>query len=359
MRGGCGEDACRARGAGHRRGGGGRGGAVGGWRRRAARVRAGLRGRGRPLPGRARLGGSNRSPPPVRRRSTWPGACAGRRATPARSRAEGMRPWQVADALDDLVERMEAEDEAANRAIGAHGAALCPNVRASSRTATRAAWPPCSTARRWAWCTRPPAQGKVRSASTPTRRARSARASRLTAWELAARRRPRSRSSATTWRQAGHGRRASVDAVVVGADRIAANGDVANKIGTLRPGGARAPSRHIPFYVAAPASTVDAGHAPPARPSPSRSATAAEVLPQPHRGRRTCRTPPSTSRRPTWSPARSPSRERARRREEASPRSRKVDAHVPVVPVRAFLPVFRAVRIKPAAVHATVLETVI
>ena len=38
--------------------------------------------------------------------------------------AEGMRPWQVADALYDLVKRMEAEDEAANRSIGSHGAAL-------------------------------------------------------------------------------------------------------------------------------------------------------------------------------------------------------------------------------------------
>ena len=50
--------------------------------------------------------------------------------------------------------------------------------------------------------------------------------------------------------------RGLVDAVVVGADRIAANGDVANKIGTypLAPGGARA---GVPFVVAAPESTVD------------------------------------------------------------------------------------------------------
>jgi methylthioribose-1-phosphate isomerase len=54
-----------------------------------------------------------------------------------------------------------------------------------------------------------------------------------------------------------------VDVVVVGADRIAANGDVANKIGTY--GLALAARAHeIPFYVAAPASTVD-----PATPSGS------------------------------------------------------------------------------------------
>jgi methylthioribose-1-phosphate isomerase len=50
--------------------------------------------------------------------------------------------------------------------------------------------------------------------------------------------------------------RGLVDAVVVGADRIAANGDVANKIGTY--GVAALAARHdIPFYVAAPLSTVD------------------------------------------------------------------------------------------------------
>ena len=47
-----------------------------------------------------------------------------------------------------------------------------------------------------------------------------------------------------------------VDLVVVGADRIAANGDVANKIGTY--GVAVLASEHgIPFYVAAPLSTID------------------------------------------------------------------------------------------------------
>jgi len=46
--------------------------------------------------------------------------------------------------------------------------------------------------------------------------------------------------------------------VVVGADRIAANGDVANKIGTYTV--AVLARRHgIPFYVAAPLSTIDAG----------------------------------------------------------------------------------------------------
>ena len=52
--------------------------------------------------------------------------------------------------------------------------------------------------------------------------------------------------------------RGLVDAVIVGADRIAANGDVANKIGTL---GLAVAARHfgVPFYVAAPLSTFDPG----------------------------------------------------------------------------------------------------
>ena len=51
--------------------------------------------------------------------------------------------------------------------------------------------------------------------------------------------------------------RGLVDAVVVGADRIAANGDVANKIGTY-PLALVAHRTRIPFVVAAPESTVDA-----------------------------------------------------------------------------------------------------
>jgi methylthioribose-1-phosphate isomerase len=50
--------------------------------------------------------------------------------------------------------------------------------------------------------------------------------------------------------------RGLVGAAVVGADRIAANGDVANKIGTY-PLAALAARHGVPFYVAAPTSTID------------------------------------------------------------------------------------------------------
>ena len=67
--------------------------------------------------------------------------------------------------------------------------------------------------------------------------------------------------------------RGLVDRVVVGADRIAANGDVANKIGTYTV--AALAARHgVPFHVVAPLSTVDRGDAHGRRRSRSRSAPA-------------------------------------------------------------------------------------
>jgi methylthioribose-1-phosphate isomerase len=50
--------------------------------------------------------------------------------------------------------------------------------------------------------------------------------------------------------------RGTIDTVIVGADRIAANGDVANKIGTYLKALA-AQAAGVPFYVAAPRSTID------------------------------------------------------------------------------------------------------
>ena len=55
-------------------------------------------------------------------------------------------------------------------------------------------------------------------------------------------------------------RQGKINAVVVGADRIAANGDVANKIGTYTVA-ILAKEHGIPFYVAAPISTIDLGTA--------------------------------------------------------------------------------------------------
>jgi methylthioribose-1-phosphate isomerase len=77
---------------------------------------------------------------------------------------------------------------------------------------------------------------------------------RLTAWELSKDEIP---VTVITDNMAGHVmKQGKVDAVVVGADRIAANGDTANKIGTYMVA-VLARQHSIPFYVAAPLSTID------------------------------------------------------------------------------------------------------
>ncbi len=77
---------------------------------------------------------------------------------------------------------------------------------------------------------------------------------RLTAWEL---REAGIQQTLITDNMAGYMmRRGEIDCVIVGADRIVANGDVANKIGTYSVA-VLAKTHNIPFYVAAPTSTID------------------------------------------------------------------------------------------------------
>ena len=166
----------------------------------------------------------------------------------------GAAPAAVADALFAEAKRMEAEDEAANRAIGAHGAAL---LRQGSRVLTHCNAGSLATAfyahGATAWYTPRPSRARS-SACTPTRRAQVGQGARLTSWELARAGVPCTLvcdNMAASLMAKGE-----VDAVIVGADRIAANGDAANKIGTY---GVAVLARHhgIPFYVAAPTSTID------------------------------------------------------------------------------------------------------
>ena len=97
---------------------------------------------------------------------------------------------------------------------------------------------------------------------------------RLTAWEMVQEKIP---CTLITDSMAGHlMSKGEVDVVVVGADRIAANGDVANKIGTYAL--AVMAKRHgIPFYVAAPLSTFDP-HIPDGSHIPIEERPADEVL---------------------------------------------------------------------------------
>jgi methylthioribose-1-phosphate isomerase len=96
-------------------------------------------------------------------------------------------------------------------------------------------------------------QGKVRQVYADETRP-FLQGARLTAWELV---RDRIPTTVITESMAGPlMKRGDIDFIVVGADRIAANGDVANKIGTYTVA-LLAEAHGVPFYVAAPLSTID------------------------------------------------------------------------------------------------------
>jgi methylthioribose-1-phosphate isomerase len=144
------------------------------------------------------------------------------------------------------------EDLAANRALGEHGAKLLPE-RARVMTYCNAG--------ALATSGYGTALGVIRSAKAKGISVIACetrpylQGARLTAWECVQEGIP---CTLVTDNMAGHlMATGKVDAVVVGADRIAANGDTANKIGTYMV--AVLARRHgLPFYVAAPCSTFDA-----------------------------------------------------------------------------------------------------
>jgi methylthioribose-1-phosphate isomerase len=169
---------------------------------------------------------------------------------------ERLRIRPIAQIKRELVEeskRMHAEDIAANQAMGRHGATLMPSeggvlthcnagalATAGYGTALgviRAAVEQGKKIHVYADETRPFLQG-----------------SRLTAWELMKDGIP---TTVISDNMAGAMmKQGKIGAIVVGADRIAANGDVANKIGTYTVA-VLAKENGIPFYVAAPIATVD------------------------------------------------------------------------------------------------------
>ena len=122
-----------------------------------------------------------------------------------------------------------------------------------SRTATPGRWPRRNTARRSASSGRPSRRASA-SVSSPDETRPFLQGARLTVWELDRDGIPvvLITDSMAGWFM----RRGEVNAVVVGADRIARNGDTANKIGTYSLA-VLAKENGVPFYVAAPMSTVD------------------------------------------------------------------------------------------------------
>jgi methylthioribose-1-phosphate isomerase len=162
-------------------------------------------------------------------------------------------PAEIAGRLLAEAQAIADEDVRANRALGAHGARL---LKDGDRVLTHCNAGALATAGHGT------ALGVIRSA-VEAGKAISVfvdetrpflQGARLTAWELAQDHIP---VTLVTDSMAGYlMSRGEVDAVVVGADRVAANGDVANKIGTYML--AVLAQRHgVPFYVAFPLSTLD------------------------------------------------------------------------------------------------------
>lgn len=167
--------------------------------------------------------------------------------------AEGQSPARVAEGLLQLAREMHEEDIAINRRIGDNGAEL---IQPDARVLTHCNAGALATA---GYGT---AAGVIRSAHRQDKIAEVLvdetrpflQGSRLTAWELLRDDIPVTLISDNT---AGYCmKRGKVDCVVVGADRIARNGDVANKIGTYSLA-VLARENDVPFYVAAPTSTID------------------------------------------------------------------------------------------------------
>ena len=162
-------------------------------------------------------------------------------------------PGEIAARLLTEAHEMLVEDIRINKAMGAHGAVL---LKDGARVLTHCNAGALATA---GWGT---ALGVIRSAVETGKRisviADETRpflqGARLTAWEMVQENIP---VTLITDNMAGymmaHG---EVDAVIVGTDRVAENGDVANKIGTYMVA-VLAQRHNIPFYVACPLSTID------------------------------------------------------------------------------------------------------
>ncbi len=174
-----------------------------------------------------------------------------------RRRAATATDATLLQALHDEANAILVQDVAMCDAIGAHGLVLIPdgarvlthcNAGALATAGIGTALAPVYTAHA--------AGRRVHVYADETRPLR--QGARLTAWEL--RRVGIEVTVLPDGATASLLRSGAVDLVLVGADRIAANGDVANKIGTY--GVALAARAHnVPFYVAAPGSTIDAATA--------------------------------------------------------------------------------------------------
>ncbi len=166
-------------------------------------------------------------------------------------------PWDSADALRQAMlaeaQRIADEDIEINKRMGSHGAALVPQKatiihHCNTGSLATVGWGTALGVVRSAF-----EQGKDLHVLVDETRPR-LQGARLTAWEL---KNLGVRHTVIADGASGHYmRRYGVDLCLVGADRIAANGDTANKIGTYNLAVVARENR-VPFYVVAPFSTID------------------------------------------------------------------------------------------------------
>lgn len=165
-----------------------------------------------------------------------------------------------ADAAWDEADAIATEDVAINHAIGEHGLAMLRNI-ARRRSGPVSVMTHCNAGALatcgWGTATAPlflaHAEGMALHVWVSETRPRMQGAS-LTTWELSQRGIPH-----TLFPDGASGmlmQRGDVDVVIVGADRVTANGDVCNKIGTYDKALA-AHDNNVPFYIALPSPTID------------------------------------------------------------------------------------------------------
>lgn len=166
---------------------------------------------------------------------------------------EGRTLAEIAASLSQLAQRVYEADITTNKKIGAWGAQVLPLQSIVLTHCNAGALATCGWGTALGVIRSGYALGKIKMVYSDETRPL-LQGARLTAWELLEDKIPVTTitDGMAAWTMATKG----VNIVITGADRIAANGDAANKIGTL---GVALAARHfhIPFYIAAPVSTFD------------------------------------------------------------------------------------------------------
>ena len=160
---------------------------------------------------------------------------------------------QINDELEALAIKIYEQDIAKNKKMGEYGAEIVPQDAIILTHCNAGALATCGWGTALGVIRSAHEQGKVNMVYSDETRPL-LQGSRLTAWELLEDKIPVTTitDNMAAWSMKTKG----INIVITGADRIAANGDTANKIGTY--GVALAAKAHgIPFYIAAPASTFD------------------------------------------------------------------------------------------------------